>query len=246
VIELTLEQVRTATLANNLDLKAELINPSIEQRSLDEERAKFEAAFFGSASYNTSETEEGISSTNNNYQAGIDVPLYTGGLISLGMPFGESDSDDFDGVADAAVSVSFIQSLLKGGGTRINTNSIRIAGYQKHWVDARTKQVAINLLANADIAYWSLYMTQRDLEVSREQYKLTQNQLDHAKKKVASGSSPRIEIIRAESGLLSRVRSLINAETNVQNRQLVLCKSYARNPQQGFVLPYSYPFGTTQ
>lgn len=222
VIELTLEQVRAATLANNLDLKIELINPAIEQRTLDAERARFEAAFYSSASYRASETDTGVSSTRNDYRVGIDVPLYTGGSIEVGMPFGESDSDNFDGVADAAVSVLFIQSLLRGGGTRINTHSIRIAGYRKHRVDARTKQEAINLLAAADIAYWYLYMALRDLDVNREQYKLAQDQLQHAQKKVASGASPRNEIVLSEAGLSRRIGYLINAETRVQNRQLDL------------------------
>jgi len=222
VIELTLEQVRAATLANNLGLKIELINPAIAQRALDAERARFEAAFSGSASYSASETDTGVSSTRNDYRVGIDVPLYTGGLIEVGMPFGEFDSDTSDGVADAAVSVLFIQSLLRGGGTRINTHSIRIVGYRKHMIDARTKQAAINLLAAADIAYWNLYMARRDLDVSREQYKLAQDQLQHAQKKVAAGAVARTEIVRAESGLLSQVGSFINAETEVQDRQLDL------------------------
>jgi len=222
VIELTLEQVRAATLANNLGLKIELINPAIAQRTLDAERARFEAAFSGSASYSASETDTGVSSTSNDYRVGIDVPLYTGGLIEVGMPFGEFDSDTSGGVADAAVSVLFIQSLLRGGGTRINTHWIRIAGYQKHRIDARTKQEAINLLAAADIAYWNLYMARRDLDVSREQYKLAQDQLQHAQKKVAAGAVARTEIVRAESGLLSQVGSFINAETEVQDRQLDL------------------------
>jgi outer membrane protein len=222
VIELTLEQVRAATLANNLDLKIDLIDPAIAQRAVDIERARFEATFYGSATYNTSETETGISSTSKDYEAGVEAPLYTGGSISVGLPFGESDSDDSDGVADAAVSVSFIQSLLRGGGTRINTHPIRIAGYQKHAVDAQTKQIAIYLLAAADIAYWHLYMACRELDVRREQYKLAQDQLNHARLKVASGSSPKIEIVRAEAGLSSRIEALINAETTVQNRQLDL------------------------
>jgi len=222
VIELTLEQVRAATLANNLGLKIELINPAIAQRTLDAERARFEAAFSGSASYSASETDTGVSSTSNDYRVGIDVPLYTGGLIEVGMPFGEFDSDTSGGVAEAAVSVLFIQSLLRGGGTRINTHWIRIAGYQKHRIDARTKQEAINLLAAADIAYWNLYMARRDLDVSREQYKLAQDQLQHAQKKVAAGAVARTEIVRAESGLLSQVGSFINAETEVQDRQLDL------------------------
>ena len=222
VIELTLEQVRAATLANNLDLKIDLIDPAIAQRTVDIERAKFEAAFYGSATYSTSETETGNSSTSNSYETGVEVPLHTGGLISVGLPFGESDSDDSDGVADAAVSVSFIQSLLKGGGTRINTHSIRITGYRKHAVDARTKQSAIYLLAAADVAYWRLYTACRELDVSREQYKLAQDQLHHAQRKVASGSAAKIEIVRAEAGLSSRIERLINAETQVQDRQLDL------------------------
>jgi len=223
-IEMTIEQVRAATLANNLDLKIDLLDPAIAQRAVDIERAKFEATFYGSARYNISETETGISSTSNDYEAGVEAPLYTGGSISVGLPFGESDSDNSDGVADAAVSVSFIQSLLRGAGTRINTQSIRIAGYQKHAVDARTKQSTIYLLAAADISYWRLYMACRELDVRREQYKLAQDQLHHARLKVASGSSPRIEIVRAEAGVSSRIESLINAETTVQNRQLDLLR----------------------
>jgi outer membrane protein len=222
VVELTLEQVRAATLANNLDLKIDLIDPAIAQRAVDVERAKFEAVFFGSATYNTSETEEGLSSTSKDFDAGVAAPLYTGGSLSVDLPFGESDSNYADGVADAAVSVSYIQSLLRGAGTRINTDSIRIAGYQKHAVDAQTKQTAIYLLANADIAYWNLYMANQELKVRREQYKLAQDQLHHAQRKVASGASPKIEIVRSEAGLSRRIEAVINAETMVEDRQLDL------------------------
>jgi len=90
LIELTLEEVRAATLANNLDLKIELIDPA------------------------TSETEAGISSTSNDHETGLEVPLNTGGSVTVGLPFGESDSDDSGGLAIAAVSVSNIQSLLRG------------------------------------------------------------------------------------------------------------------------------------
>lgn len=222
VVELTLEQVRAATLANNLDLKVELIEPAIAQRSLDAERAKFEAAFFGSASYIASETEEGVSSTSNSYEVGVEAPLYNGSSVTVGLPFGESDSDTSDGVADAAISVSYIQSLLKGAVTRINTHSIRIAGYRKHAIDAFTKQSAIFLLAEADIAYWDLYVACRELDVAREQYKLAQDQLQHAQKKVAAGAAAKTEIVLAEAGLTGRIDALINAETRVENSQLDL------------------------
>jgi len=105
---------------------------------------------------------------------------------------------------------------------RINTHSIRIAGYQKHSVNARTKLAAIFLLAEADVVYWDLYVACRELEVSREQYKLAQDQLHHAQKKVAAGAAARTEVVRAEAGLSRAINSLINNETRVQNSQLEL------------------------
>jgi outer membrane protein TolC len=213
--ELSLEQVRAAALANNLDLKIELVNPSISQRSLNQEQAKFEPSAFGSGNYTKA---EGASTTTRMYdvEAGVEAPLPTGGSIEASVPFSDTDSG---GLADAAVSVSYIQSLLRGAGARINTHSIRIAEHQWNIISARTKLTAIYLLASADIAYWRLYAARKELDVRREQYKLAQNQLSHAKKKVAAGSAAKIEIVRAEAGLAERLEAVINAETAVQSRR---------------------------
>jgi len=217
-VTLSIEQVRAAALVNNLDLKVELVSPSIAQRVLDEEQAKFESTIFGSTNYQRTEAiGTGTISKSQTSELGIEKPLPTGGEIQIGLPF----SDDYSsgGLADAAASVSYIQSLLRGAGTRINTQSIRIASHEWNITSARTKLVAIHLLANADIAYWRLYAARKELEVRREQYKLAQDQLSHARKKVVAGSAPKIEIVRAEAGLASRLEAVINAETAVRSRQ---------------------------
>lgn len=219
-VKLTLEQVRAAALANNLQLKVELISPAIAQTFVDEERAKFEAAFFGSANVARNESVgSDVVTDSTSYEIGIDKPLPTGGSLTLGMPFSDSDPDDSDGVAEASASVTYIQSLLRGAGTAINTQSIRIALLQSQIADARTKLNAINLLAAADVTYWRLYAARKELEVSREQYKLAQDQLSHAEKKVASGDAAKIEIVRADAGLASRLEGVINAENSVERWQ---------------------------
>jgi len=226
-LELTLEQVRQAALANNLDLKVELVDPAIAQRSLDAERAKFESVFFGSANYAYNEAQETGEVTKAwSSQVGVRKPLPTGGTIEFGVPFGDTDSG---GLAAAAASVSYVQSLLRGSGTRINTQSIRIAEHQWNIVSARTKLTAIGLLANADAAYWRLYAARKELDVRREQYKLAQDQLSHARKKVAAGSGRGIEIVRAEAGLSSRLEAVINAETAVQSRRRDLLRIMNRD-----------------
>ncbi len=224
-IELSLEQVRAAVLANNLDLKVELVNPSITKRSLDEEQAKFEPEVFGSANFDRI-SDTGSATKTYSSEVGIDKPLPTGGSIQLTLPVSETNNG---GLAQAAASVSYIQSLLRGAGTRVNTQSIRIANHQWNITNARTKLTAIRLLANADIAYWYLYAARKELDVRREQYKLAQDQLSNAQKKVVAGSAPKIEIVRAEAGLAGRLDSVINAETSLQNRQRDLLRIMNRD-----------------
>jgi outer membrane protein len=233
-VELTLEEVRAAALADNLDLKVELVDPAIAQQSVDAERAKFEWAFFGSGQYARSESTDGNDTFSARfYDAGIDVPLQTGGSITTGV-----QATDADPVADAAVSVSYIQSLLRGAGTRVNTYPIQVAALQKGVVDASTKLMAIFILGDADIAYWDLYAARKDLDVRREQYKLAQDQLEHARRKVASGSAAKIEIVRAEAGLAGRFEDVINAETGVRDRERDL-KRIMNRPD----LPVNSPTG---
>ena len=205
-VKLTLEEVRAAALANNLDLKVQLISPAIAQQAVDMERAKFESVFRASASYGTPSSRA--------FEAGITTPLQTGGTITASLPV-----EDEDGVSEAAASVRVVQSLLRGAGARVNTYSIQIAGYDKGAVDAFTKLQAIYILGGADIAYWRLYAIRKQLVVSREQYKLAQNQLKHAHHKVEAGSAPKIEIVRAEAGLSSRLDAVIGAETAVRDRE---------------------------
>jgi hypothetical protein len=45
-IKLSIEQCRAMTLANNLDLKVQLIEPAMAARQVGAEEAKFESAFF--------------------------------------------------------------------------------------------------------------------------------------------------------------------------------------------------------
>jgi len=138
--------------------------------------------------------------------------LQTGGTITASLPVSDSD-----GVAQAAASVSVVQSLLRGAGARVNLYSIQLAAHQKDRVDAATKLRAISILSTADVYYWYLYAARKELDVSREQYKLTQNQLKNARHKVEAGSAPKYEIILAEAGLASCLDSMISAETSVRN-----------------------------
>ncbi len=214
MVKLTLEEVRAAALANNLNLKVQLINPTTAQLALDAERAKFESVFQASTNYARTGIGSGNASSSWAVQPSIVTPLQTGGTITTSLPV-----DGVDGVRDATASVSVVQSLLRGAGTEVTSYSIQIAGYDKGEVDALTKLQAIYILGGADVAYWRLYAARKQLAVNREQYKLAQNQLKYAHCKVEAGSAPKIEIVRAEAGLSGRLDAMISAETAVRDNE---------------------------
>lgn len=227
-LSLSVEDVRAAALANNLDLRVELVSPSVAQATVDEEEAKFEAAFF--ASYRRTDTDsptefatESSQAQQDAFDVGFRIPLRTGGELTLDMPFGQSDTNNvfslLNPAFDAAAAFSISQPLLRGAGPRVNEYSIRVAQYESKIASTRTRLEAIRVLANADRAYWLLYAARRQLEVARQQYDLAVAQLESARRKVGAGEAPDLEVTRAETGVAERLETIIIAETLVLRRQ---------------------------
>ncbi len=214
-IELSLDEVRKKALENNLGLKVDLLASEIARTYSDQERAKFEAVFYGSAGL-----------TNNNYtdyedtsyKLGINKPLATGGELSVEFPYSRTKYGSLNAGSTSSTSVSFYQSLLRGGWQKYNTGSIKVARINNIIADAGVKQSIINLVAQVDVFYWQLYSAVRSLEIRREQYDLALKQLNEVKKKVSAGAAAAMEIVRAESAVSGRLESVINAESLVAIR----------------------------
>ena len=236
-IELNLAEIRAAALANNLDLEVELVNPSLAEEIVAEEEAQFEPLLFGSAEWIRLDADStvldvpGHRSRLSSFDAGVQIPLRTGGTVTVELPFSRFDdqtpptgtsaneSNIIDPVYRAGLKFSISQPLLRNAGIRANTHTIRVAKYQRDVADARTKLEAIRILANADRAYWLLYAARRELDVRQKQYDLALQQLEEARQRVAAGAAPKIEIMRAESGLARRLEAIIIADTTVRRSE---------------------------
>ena len=228
--EVGIADVRMAALANNLDLEVELVNPSIAQTTVDEEEAKFEATFFGSARRTRNDdpvefVTQSAQSDSTRFDLGVEIPLRTGGRVTVDLPFGRSDTDNpfssFQGepAFDAGMRFSISQELLRGAGVKTNTYSIKVARYRRKITDAQTKLEAIRILANADKAYWLVYAARRQLDVRIQQYELAVEQLEQARRRFNAGDSPEVDVTRAESGVASSLEDIIVAETIMKRRQ---------------------------
>ncbi len=223
-LDLTLAEVRDATVRNNLSLRTQLLAPSLARRDIDIERAKFEATFFADWTRNGTNQFTNApdgSSTTDSGDLGIRLPLATGGTISAFTDVGRSDpafNADGSGTWSAGLGFSISQPLLRGAGIATNTASIRIAEYNGQIASARTKLEVTRVLADADKAYWNLYAAYRELEVRKSQYDLAVAQRDRAKRLVAQVQVAQIEVTRAESGVGTTFEQIILADATLRER----------------------------
>ncbi len=225
---LTIEEVRSLALQNNLDLKVELLNPTISRQSLSAEEARFEAIFTTDATYNTTDTPTssqlaGSQTTEYTVTPGIVLPLRTGGQLTVSVPFDRFETNNSFSTLNPAYTsdalVSLTQPLLRGFGTDANAQQIRVAFYRYQESEANTKLEVIRVLADADRAYWRLYAGRQVLIVRKQEYDLAIVQLERAKRQARAGVVAEVDVVRAESGVADRVEAIIIAENLVRQRE---------------------------
>lgn len=228
VREIGLEEVRAAVLANNLDLEVELVEPAIAATRIDEERARFEATFRGSATITRLDSPTPLATEGNQvdidaFDLGLEVPLRTGGVVDIGLPFRRTETDNpfalLNPAHEADLRFSVSQPLLRNAGPRVNLHAVRVARGQHQIAAARTKLEAIRILANADRAFWRLYGARGLLDVRLQEYELAFEQLGRAERRVQVGDAPVIEQTRARSGIAQTLQSIITAENAVRQAQ---------------------------
>ncbi|HWB52693.1 MAG TPA: TolC family protein, partial [Tepidisphaeraceae bacterium] len=221
-LPITIGQVCQSALANNLDLKVDLLDPTIAKESVNEEEAKFEALFTTDINYanlkQPAPTElESTKIHNFSVQPGLQIPLRTGGTLSLAFPWDRSRTNNqfnliHGPIYTADPSLTLSQPLLRGAGPAITEYSIRIAKLQYQQTEARTKLEVIRVLAETERDYWRVYAAREHLLVEKQQYDLALSQLERSRHQVAAGVSAQAEVVRAESGVADRVSDVITAD----------------------------------
>lgn len=247
--QISIADVRAQALKNNLAIKVAQIDPLIASAEVREERAKFDNIIFAYAKYGQLESPimsgdkvefKSDSLALNGQQlklnlleqdkrsaqleAGVKIPLRTGGSITLSSPLenktskGKFPSDEYR----SALRFSISQPLLRNAGTDTNEASIRIAEYSQQAVELKTRLQSIRIIATVDKAYWALYEAWGQLDIRRQQFEYANQNLSMVKHRVREGLTAAVEINRAEIGVADRMEALIVAETNLKlaERQL--------------------------
>jgi outer membrane protein len=230
-LELTLEQCRALAMENNLDLKVQLISPAMASEKVNEEEARFEAAFFSNINYSKTDMPgvsflDEITGSQRDYAStdlGVQIPLRTGGTVTFDLAdrrtMTNAEQINFNPYYGSGLSASISQPLLRNAGNRTNTYAIRIAEYERQLTDTRTKLEVIRIIAALDRVYWRLYAAKKELDVRKKQYELAERLLGQARRFVESGERAQIEITRAEAGVAQQLEAIIIAENSLHDRE---------------------------
>lgn len=227
-VSLSLEECRAAVLANNLELRVALIEPTIANEALSEEEAAFEAAFSLRSNYQKTDTPTAstIDSAQQDsffIEPGVTIPLRTGGSARISLPISRSETNNQFSTLNPAYSTdlqfSLSHELLRNAGRRAQTHGLRIATYGLGQAQARARLEAIRQLAAADRVYWRLFQAQRELEVRQRQFELAQALYERAQRLVEAGAVAEIEVVRSEAGIASALEAILIAQNVVLARQ---------------------------
>lgn len=235
-LEITLEECRAMALENNLDLKIQLINPAIAAERISQEEARFEAAFSANTSYTKTDTPVAstldISGSNIEYMSnnmGINMPLKTGGTVSINAVDNRSKTDSsysiFNPSYSSDLSASISQPLLRNAGNRASTYAIQIAKYNYQISNAQTKLEAIRVITDIDKYYWRLYAARKELEVRRQWFDHAVALQEQAQRLYEAGQVAQVEVIRSQAGVAQRREAIITSENNVKLRERDLKKA---------------------
>jgi outer membrane protein TolC len=253
-VDLGIEQCRQFALQNNLDLRVDLLNPTIAKESLSENEARYEALFVANSSYSVTDAATATQLANSQAKdlhadAGVQIPLRTGGTINVTVPFERFETNNkfstLNPAYTANLQASISMPLLRGAGLYYNTQAIRIAFYEYQASQAATKLEVIRVLADVDRAYWRLYAARQELIVRKKQHDLAAMQLDRARRQVKAQIAAEVEIVRAESGVADTIEQIITSENAVRDRQREL-KRLLNQPDLGvdtdtIIVPISPP-----
>ncbi len=236
-VTLTIEDVRQAALANNLNLKVELLNPTIAKEAVSEAQAAFESVFHTDINYAKTDSPSAskLNSTQDtslNATTGVKIPLRTGGTLDFNVPVSRYETNNEFSTLNPAyssdLSAAISQPLLRNAGNDANAHAIRVAFYNSQQTNARTKLEVIRLLAEADRLYWRLYASRRALIVRQKEHQLALAQLERAQRRVDAQLAAVVEVVRAESGVADSLEAVIRSELDVRDRQRDLKRALNR------------------
>ena len=223
---LTLEECVKFALARGFDLEIERQTLSIAQDNVPIARSTFLPIFSATTGKTVTRTAIdpafGLPATmSSTLDAGVGVSqrLLTGTQFSLDLNNNHFNTDPAIAALNPAytadVTLSVRQPLLKGFGTRLNSQVIRRAELGLDVADNNYESRALDVIQGTENAYYLLTGARDQLQVFRASLQLSQALLSEAQSRRTAGMATGLDVLQAEVGVANARRSVLEAQRTV-------------------------------
>lgn len=139
-------------------------------------------------------------------------------------------ASSFNPQISSNMSVSVTQQLLNGFGILPNVRFIRIAQNTQKFQDLAFQQQVIITVTAVQNDYWQLVFAIQNIAVQQQSVNSAQTLVDADKKQVEIGTMAPLDVVTAEASLAAAQTSLVNAQTNKRQQELILLAAMTRDP----------------
>ena len=247
-IPLSMNDVISLTLENNLDIKVSRLNPLASEYAIRTNYLPFEPILqvdlnFTSDAARSRTQLTGVDSVNqfvNNFDVGFFQNLQSGTDVAIEFSVNRTNSNNvfstFNPAWFSQIRYQVTQRLLRGFGSDVNTRSIRIAKNNKTISEAQFERMVMDVVNQAEKSYWDLVFAAVDLKIKRESLELAEKTLHDNEIQVEVGSLAKLDLIQSRSQVATRREELIVSTFTQTQIQDHIKKVVSREPDPGLVL----------
>jgi outer membrane protein TolC len=236
-VELSMSRCIELMLSNNLDLKVERYNPTLQENEISKERAAFDPV----ARFSLQKSKFIISPTTlldgvgrnqsfeqktMDYEASLSKKLITGGLGQLKFTTNKFDTNSLWQYDSPTYFTNLVfslnQPLLRNFGIDLNKSRIILSSNNREISQARLMEKTASMITTLQGIYWNLYLSKQVLEVKKDSLQLARDLKERNSALVEVGKLPSVEILRAETGIATREEDVIVAESATRDLEDVL------------------------
>lgn len=192
------------------------------QASRSQRRAEegiFEPSFVTNGEYvdrkkaNTIEIERSLRSggifkeRNQSYSSGIEMQTPIGTRLRVGASGRQlinnvqrTELVSIDAEYETSVGVTLEQPLLKGAGKAATLASLRLAARSSEIAYQDYRRQLMQIVAEAELAYWQLYFAQEEMRLASESLTLSQTLVRDSRTSLDAGRGSRLDVLEAEAG----------------------------------------------
>jgi outer membrane protein TolC len=157
----------------------------------------------------------------------------TGTTASLGYNNTNAEANAFlnnyNPTTNSNLDLQVTQHLLQGFGLAINTRNIRVAKNNLRVNDFTFQQQVISTVANVVTLYWNLVSYIANVDVAQKTIEYSQKLYEDNQKQVQIGTLAPVEVTRALAEVKNEQKTLITAQTNVRQQEVILKNALSRN-----------------